>query len=233
MKNFKERSSGNHSFNRGGGDRDRRFDSKREGRPEMFKAICADCGKSCEIPFKPNNSRPVFCSTCFSEHSGDGFDRSDAPRKEMFEATCDKCGKRCEVPFKPVSGKPVFCSQCFDREGTNRDSRDSGSRNSSFRSGAPRENNHDHHDHANVADKKVEQYKEQFEKLHAKLDMLLAVLTPKAEKAFIEIKKEEAKIKTAVKKAKEIEVKVIEPKVKAIKKAIVKKIAKIEKKKKK
>jgi len=228
MKNFNDRSSGGRNFSKGGGDRNRRFDSNREGRPEMFKAVCADCGKSCEIPFKPNSSRPVFCSTCFSEHSGDSSDRSDFKRKEMFEATCDKCGKRCEVPFKPVSGKPVFCSQCFDRDNGGRDSRDGGSRGNSMRS-----NDHSHESHNSEA-AKVEHYKEQFEKLNAKLDMLLASLKPKAEKAYIEIKKEEDKIKTAViKKAKAIEVKVIEPKIKEIKKAVVKKIAKVEKKKKK
>ncbi|MHB8903675.1 MAG: CxxC-x17-CxxC domain-containing protein [Patescibacteria group bacterium] len=221
MKNFNDRSSGGRNFNKSGGDRDRRFDSKREGRPEMFKAICADCGKPCEIPFKPNNSRPVFCSTCFSEHSGDGFDRSDAPRKEMFEATCDKCGKRCEVPFKPVSGKPVFCSQCFDRDNNGRDGRDSrngGPRGNNMRSG---DRNHENH---NSEAAKVEHYKEQFEKLNAKLDLLLASLKPKAEKAFVEIKKEEDKIKTVIKQAKAIEKKVIEPKIKEIKKAVIKKL---------
>lgn len=224
MKNFNDKSSGNRNFSRGGGGGDRRFDSKREGRPEMFKAICADCGKPCEIPFKPNSSRPVFCSTCFSEHN-EGSDRSDSKRKEMFEATCDKCGKRCEVPFKPVSGKPVFCSQCFDRDNAGRDSRDSGPRGNSMRN-----SDHNHESHGSEAIK-IEHYKEQFEKLNAKLDMLLASLRPKAEKAFIEIKKDEEKVKAVIKKAKEIEVKIIEPKIKAIKKTIIKKLDNKKKKK--
>jgi CxxC-x17-CxxC domain-containing protein len=28
---------------------------------EMHKAVCADCGKECEVPFKPDPSRPVYC----------------------------------------------------------------------------------------------------------------------------------------------------------------------------
>ncbi|GAI42060.1 unnamed protein product [marine sediment metagenome] len=26
---------------------------------EMHKAICSDCGKECEVPFKPTEGRPV------------------------------------------------------------------------------------------------------------------------------------------------------------------------------
>ncbi len=31
----------------------------------MYKAICADCCKECEVPFKPGN-RPVYCKECFT-----------------------------------------------------------------------------------------------------------------------------------------------------------------------
>jgi len=32
---------------------------------EMHKATCADCGKECEVPFKPTEGRAVLCSDCF------------------------------------------------------------------------------------------------------------------------------------------------------------------------
>jgi len=32
----------------------------------MFQAVCADCKKDCEIPFKPSGDRPVYCKECFS-----------------------------------------------------------------------------------------------------------------------------------------------------------------------
>ncbi|HDS59798.1 MAG TPA: DNA-directed RNA polymerase [Thermoplasmatales archaeon] len=35
---------------------------------EMHKATCADCGKECEVPFKPTEGRPVYCKECFSKH---------------------------------------------------------------------------------------------------------------------------------------------------------------------
>ncbi len=35
---------------------------------EMHKATCADCGKECEVPFKPSAGRPVYCRDCFQKH---------------------------------------------------------------------------------------------------------------------------------------------------------------------
>ncbi len=34
---------------------------------EMYTAICASCGKECQIPFHPVEGRPVYCSDCFSK----------------------------------------------------------------------------------------------------------------------------------------------------------------------
>ena len=89
-------------FNRGGGfsgGRDNNSRSSFGGRgfdkPDMFHATCAECGKDCEVPFRPNGSKPVFCSNCFeamgngrSDRGGDrgqskNFDRAnDYVRKE-------------------------------------------------------------------------------------------------------------------------------------------------------
>lgn len=38
------------------------------GPKEMHKAVCADCKKECEVPFKPREDRPVYCRDCFSKH---------------------------------------------------------------------------------------------------------------------------------------------------------------------
>lgn len=32
---------------------------------QMFDAICAECGKSCQVPFEPRDGRPVYCRDCF------------------------------------------------------------------------------------------------------------------------------------------------------------------------
>ncbi len=37
------------------------------GNREMHKATCADCGKECDVPFKPDGTRPVYCRECYSK----------------------------------------------------------------------------------------------------------------------------------------------------------------------
>lgn len=32
---------------------------------EMFDAVCANCGKTASVPFRPSGARPVYCSDCF------------------------------------------------------------------------------------------------------------------------------------------------------------------------
>ena len=35
------------------------------GPRQMHKAVCAECGQECEVPFKPTEGRPVYCKECF------------------------------------------------------------------------------------------------------------------------------------------------------------------------
>ena len=51
---------------------DNREDSPRRdnfdrGPREMHKAKCSECGKDCEVPFKPAEGRPVYCRDCYSK----------------------------------------------------------------------------------------------------------------------------------------------------------------------
>jgi len=46
--------------------RDARKNGSGRAQREMFSAICASCGSSCQVPFQPNQDRPVYCSECFS-----------------------------------------------------------------------------------------------------------------------------------------------------------------------
>jgi len=32
-----------------------------------FEAVCSECGRSCEVPFKPAPDRPVFCQACWKK----------------------------------------------------------------------------------------------------------------------------------------------------------------------
>ncbi len=51
---------GNGGFNRG---------PRRDfgGPREMHKAVCSECKKECEVPFKPTEGKPVFCRECFAK----------------------------------------------------------------------------------------------------------------------------------------------------------------------
>jgi CxxC-x17-CxxC domain-containing protein len=81
MKNFK-------SDNRS---RDRRDFSRRgfrdSGRPQLHDAICAECGKDCQVPFRPSGEKPVYCSDCFDRKGGGDNDRPrgrrDSPRRSF------------------------------------------------------------------------------------------------------------------------------------------------------
>lgn len=52
----------------------------------LHKAICADCKKECEVPFKPSGDRPVYCKDCFSKRKSVGPFKSrpdNRPRGEV------------------------------------------------------------------------------------------------------------------------------------------------------
>lgn len=61
---------------RRGGFRDRDSRSFGRKRLEMHEVTCDKCGKQCEVPFKPTESKPVFCSDCFRK-DGDSGSRSN------------------------------------------------------------------------------------------------------------------------------------------------------------
>lgn len=66
-------------------------------RREMYQAVCADCGHSCEVPFKPSGSRPVLCSQCFKgagsrEESG-RFERPSFKSAPVLENRGTSCGQ--------------------------------------------------------------------------------------------------------------------------------------------
>ncbi len=33
----------------------------------LYEAVCADCHKICEVPFRPSEARPVYCKECFAK----------------------------------------------------------------------------------------------------------------------------------------------------------------------
>jgi len=35
------------------------------GEQHRFQAVCNECQKACEVPFRPNGKKPVYCRDCF------------------------------------------------------------------------------------------------------------------------------------------------------------------------
>lgn len=88
MKKFfnKTKSSGNKKFApRGPWQRS----GDREERPAMHPATCSACDAPCEVPFKPNGRKPIFCRDCFRKEEDDTlrFDRPGAPPKPPYHNT--------------------------------------------------------------------------------------------------------------------------------------------------
>ncbi len=70
------------SFNRGNDRRDMRDD----GAPkQLFQAECSNCHAGCEVPFRPDGVKPVFCRNCFSKGMGrePGARDTRPPRREF------------------------------------------------------------------------------------------------------------------------------------------------------
>lgn len=57
------------SGGRGFGGPRRDFGARRfnDGPREMHKAICSECKKECEVPFKPTEGKPVYCKDCYAK----------------------------------------------------------------------------------------------------------------------------------------------------------------------
>jgi CxxC-x17-CxxC domain-containing protein len=79
--------------------RDRRAGSRSMGpsRFELHKAICAKCGKECEVPFKPTNNKPVFCRDCFK-----GTDGFVAKEKSIESSELDKINRKLDKIMKAL-----------------------------------------------------------------------------------------------------------------------------------
>jgi len=76
-----------------GGGRDR-------GPVTMYQAICDQCGKPCEVPFKPTSGKPVYCDACFrsKKEIGDnrGGNRFSKRKYDSYKA-----------PIKPGFGSDI------------------------------------------------------------------------------------------------------------------------------
>jgi CxxC-x17-CxxC domain-containing protein len=71
-----------------------------------------------ELPFVPDQDRPVFCRDCNRNRRGDRPERSERPQRQMNDVShmglkCAGCGTDItELPFVPDQDRPVYCRDC-------------------------------------------------------------------------------------------------------------------------
>lgn len=72
----------------GFGSSHRRFGSDRS-RSQMHDATCDNCGKHCQVPFRPSGDKPVYCDDCFSQQPG-----REPRRRDHFRSVRPDSGVR-------------------------------------------------------------------------------------------------------------------------------------------
>ena len=68
----------------------------------MYDAVCSNCGKDCQVPFRPTGEKPVLCRDCFRQSGGQqqtrrpderSFQRpsfqNNAPQNNQYKAQLD------------------------------------------------------------------------------------------------------------------------------------------------
>lgn len=102
---------------RGGGRHD--FGS-RDGRPSfgekrMYQAVCDQCNKACEVPFRPTGEKPVFCDACFGKgDASHGASRNIGGGNKQFQVQFDEINAKLDKILKKLA-------HTVTRDGINRD----------------------------------------------------------------------------------------------------------------
>lgn len=89
---FQPRSEQHHSGNQSQGQENR-------NERRMFQAVCADCHKNCEVPFKPGD-RPVYCKECFAIRKA-GHKPQDPDRRSAIQHLQKKTFKPESIDYTP------------------------------------------------------------------------------------------------------------------------------------
>lgn len=87
------------------GGRDDRSSFRSDAPREMFKTVCSNCGKDCEVPFKPTSGKPVYCSDCFETMGGRS---ADGGRNERPERRDRPSFDRHQTPAQRVDNSKQF-----------------------------------------------------------------------------------------------------------------------------
>ena len=96
---FKDNSRGRNSgkFSGGGRSSSGRNSSNSYSETQMHPVTCANCGKRCEVPFKPSGNKPVYCSDCFK--NGENFESN---KPDQFKKELDQINTKLDKILKAL-----------------------------------------------------------------------------------------------------------------------------------
>lgn len=65
----------------------------------MSDVVCDECGKNCQVPFRPTEGKPIYCSDCFGSKKNNGSKAGggSAPSREEFDKLNAKLDKILEL----------------------------------------------------------------------------------------------------------------------------------------
>jgi CxxC-x17-CxxC domain-containing protein len=66
---------------------------------QKFDAVCSNCGKKCQVPFRPDGTKPVYCKDCF------GAPRDAMAGKKKFSVA--PAAARFNTPAASFSAAPA------------------------------------------------------------------------------------------------------------------------------
>lgn len=81
----------------------------------MHQVICDQCGKECEVPFRPTAGKPVYCSDCFGNKGGKGY-KTQGDNKEQFGAQFEILNAKLDKILNAVA--PVVIKGSVEEKST-------------------------------------------------------------------------------------------------------------------
>ena len=84
-------------------------------RPTMYQATCAECGNSCEVPFKPSGTRPIYCSNCFKGKEASRPASGERSPERSFSKPSFGGTSYAKPDFAPRASGGAVSSEQFDK----------------------------------------------------------------------------------------------------------------------
>jgi CxxC-x17-CxxC domain-containing protein len=64
-----KKDNGNDRYSKKPFDR-RNFCDRHDRSRQLYKVTCDECGKECQVPFRPTAGKPIYCDDCFGKKKG-------------------------------------------------------------------------------------------------------------------------------------------------------------------